>query len=475
MQISKLTIRNILGIEELEFSAGKFTVLKGTNGSGKTSVIEAIKAALKGGHDATLLRAGAEKGEIVLELDDGVKISKTVRQNTSDTRVYPAGGNRPLSKPMDLIKSLVDRLSNNPLEFLTAKETERVGILLQSIPVAVDHAKLTAISGVQLPEMAEDMHVFQLFDFVHSQVYDDRTGTNRAVDEKKKTIRQLRDTIPVQPEGVIGGEEELEQQLKDIDVIKESELTGVHDKLNAFVASVNAQIETIGNQHEQGIREFSEAMDAEIQAVQTQLDAMKTQRMEGLAKRRDDKAAAIKTSHERITSVSSKADTKRNQIQTDHIKARAPIETKLAVLRQNRDVAAKRKQTQVMIDSLTVELEQLEADVKRQETALSAIESYKSEVLMKLPIQGLEVKNGVIYRNGVAFDRLNLEQRIRIAVEIAKLRAGTLGVICVDGIEALDSHSFGEFQRQTEGTGLQFFVSRVSDMPFTIESDQPQF
>jgi DNA repair exonuclease SbcCD ATPase subunit len=71
MHISKVKITNILGIDELEFQPGQFNAFTGGNGSGKTSALEAIKAALKGGHDATLLRNGADKGEVVLVLDDG--------------------------------------------------------------------------------------------------------------------------------------------------------------------------------------------------------------------------------------------------------------------------------------------------------------------------------------------------------------------------------------------------------------------
>ena len=77
-KIAKIRINNILGIDELEFDAGQFNQISGPNGTGKTSVLEAIKATLRGGHDATLLRTGAEKGETVLVLDDGTEIAKRV-------------------------------------------------------------------------------------------------------------------------------------------------------------------------------------------------------------------------------------------------------------------------------------------------------------------------------------------------------------------------------------------------------------
>jgi len=67
MRVSKPEIKNLLGIEQLEIAPGSVTVISGKNASGKTSVLESIKAALGGGHDGTLLRKGAKEGEIFLE------------------------------------------------------------------------------------------------------------------------------------------------------------------------------------------------------------------------------------------------------------------------------------------------------------------------------------------------------------------------------------------------------------------------
>ncbi|MCQ4574556.1 MAG: ATP-binding protein, partial [Candidatus Brocadiales bacterium] len=71
MKVAAIKIHNILGIESLEIKPNSMTFIEGENGAGKTSVLEAIKAIIHGGHDATLLRNGADKGEIVLVLDNG--------------------------------------------------------------------------------------------------------------------------------------------------------------------------------------------------------------------------------------------------------------------------------------------------------------------------------------------------------------------------------------------------------------------
>jgi energy-coupling factor transporter ATP-binding protein EcfA2 len=474
MLISRLVIKNILGIEQLEFKAGKFVYISGPNGSGKSTVLEAIKSVFKGGHDATLLRLGAEKGEIVLELDDGTEFTKTVRPHTSNLVAKRDG--RSLPRPAELIKTLVDQLSNNPISFLTENdESKRVGVLLQSMPVNVDLEKLAQISGVRLPENASNMHVYQLFDHVHDTVYDDRTGTNRAVDEKKKTIKQLTEAMPDLPEGVIGGEDELDAQLTALDAQKDRDLTEVHEKLTAYSEAVNLQVAASTSQHDGVIQTYVDSIDAEIAALQRQLEAKRAEKMQEVTRMRDAKTTAIRELQDKVTSVTARADAKRILIKEQHRETRGPIETQLGILRGNRDLAAKRTTTQDTIKTLEGELQHLEQDVLRQNKALGLIDQYKSEVLKNLPIRGLEVRNGKIYRDGVAFDRLNQAQRVDIAVEIAKLRAGELGVICVDGIEALDDHTLGLFKERAGETDLQFFVSHVANTPFRIDTDQPTF
>ena len=116
MKVAKIQIQNILGIENLEILPGKVTKIEGRNGSGKTSALEAIKAALKGGHDATLLRKGSDVGEIVLVLENGTRVIKTVTATESNTKVSNENGK--MSKPMQFIGQLSDEISLNPIKFI---------------------------------------------------------------------------------------------------------------------------------------------------------------------------------------------------------------------------------------------------------------------------------------------------------------------------------------------------------------------
>jgi recombinational DNA repair ATPase RecF len=94
VKVIGITIDNVLGIEHFEFRPGAVSILAGRNGVGKTSVLEAIRSALRGGHDPSLLRRGAEKGSVLLRLEDGTQITKTIGREASPLKVSLPGAGR---------------------------------------------------------------------------------------------------------------------------------------------------------------------------------------------------------------------------------------------------------------------------------------------------------------------------------------------------------------------------------------------
>lgn len=427
MLISHIKINSILGIDQLEFSPKGFTQISGPNGTGKTSVLEAIKSVLNSGHDATLLRKGAEKGEVVLVLDDGMELSKSVTASGSTTTVRRDG--KKIARPAEAIKALTDSLSVNPVDFLLAPKKDRVKALLEAMPLEADTEHLSELAG--FPVKAQPgLHALHVINMVYQQVYDERTGTNRAVREKDATIKQLEAAVPPAPQGVEGGEDELEAQVNAAISTKNTTLARIEAKLTGLRDDANAQIEAIRTK------------------AQADIDAVK----EGLAEQEAKAAAA------------------RERANTSCADTVAPLRQQLAIIRNDREAAGRRKQTLDTIATMRTELETLTADAAAQTQALDAIEQYKNELLNSLPIPGLEVRDGEIYRNGVPFDRLNTAQQVEVAVEISKLRAADLGVVCVDRIECLDSDSLAEFKAAALESGLQLFITRVADEGFNIET-----
>ena len=439
MHIQHIKISNILGIRELEFKAGQFVEVTGRNGQGKTSLLEAIKAATQGGHDATLLRKGAEKGEVVLVLDSGMEISKRVTERGSPTTVVGSDGAK-AKKPAEVLKSLTDMLSVNPVDFLRAPKRDRVRVLLETMPLKIDTDKLTEISGVRV-EAQPDVHALAVIDHVRKQVYDERTGTNRAVSEKEATINQLQLAMPSAPAGVEGSEDELNAKLKIANDTYHAETERIRAKMDGIQAAHNAAV--------QKIRDDAQAAIDKIKEEATQ---------------------AAEAERAKLEDIKAKADRQRQITVERYHTQTSPLNQALAVITANREQAGKRVQALATIEQMEGELADLREDAEKQSRAIAAIDAYKLDLLANMPIPGLEIVDGDLYRDGVHFDRLNTAQQVQIAVELARLRAGPLGIVCVDCLELLDSETFAAFREQSIASGLQLFVSRVTDEDFSVQT-----
>lgn len=439
MKISHIKIENILGIGDLEFSPAGFTSIEGPNGTGKTSILEAIKATLKSGHDATLLRTGAEKGEIVFVLDDGRSITKKIGPDASSTEVRDAGGKK-MARPAEAIAKLTDMISINPVAFLTADKKDRVRVLLEAMPLVLDTAELTRISGINVT-VQPGVHALATIELINKQVYDERTGTNRAVKEKEATIAQLTQAMPDPVGGVVGSEDEIVEQVEMARGARDTLLGKIRTKLDGIKATAQKQID-----------------EARIK-LQADIDALKAAAQESVD-------AINAATAEQANRAAIATDNANNTFST----TTAPLSAALAAIRANRDSNAKREVTITNIKRMEEELIDLKQDAEDQTAALDGIAAYKSQLLSSLPIPGLEVRAGEIFRDDVAFDRLNTAQQVDVAVEIAKLRAGELGVVCVDRIECMDSEMFASFRDRLLESGLQAFVTRVGDDEFEIHT-----
>lgn len=457
-RIAKIRIRNILGIEELEFAPGAFTEISGGNGASKTSTLEAIRAAIKGGEDATLLRKGAKSGESVVLLDDGTEIERHITEKTNTVQVRQNGGK--VKRPMELVKGLSDAVSANPIDFIRAPKGRRVDVLLESLPVAMDTARIQAIVGpdTKTPDMGGS--AFEQIDALRQTVYDERTGTNRAVREKQATINQLSATLPAAEPAAA----EDPADASESDLV--AQLAALDEEKDALMAAIDKRLGEYRTEHQAVVSQITAGHRKVIGDLRNQIAQLERQ----IADEEKAEAAELATETAAQADVELRAANKRTEQTQAFAARREALSGRLKVITSNREAAGRQAQTRQVIATLKAEAEALQADVERQTATLAGLDAYKSEILAALPIDGMEVRDGEIYRHGIVFDRLNQAQQVDIAVEIAKLRAGELGLICLDGIEVLDSTTYEAFRAKAEASGLQFIVTRVTDGPIHIES-----
>jgi energy-coupling factor transporter ATP-binding protein EcfA2 len=423
VKIAHVRLKNVLGIDELEFDAGRFVTISGPNGSGKTSILEAIKAVVAGGNDATLLRHGEEAGEIVLVLDDQTTIRRRLGKTQSVT--VEKDGVR-YAKPQETINTLRDMVSVNPVAFLEETDPKkRVDMLLAALPAKADPERIRSLVG-QADFAIDGESAIEQITAAYKTIFSERRATNVAIREKEGSINQLAQTLPAEAEAAAGqSEADLEAQLKEIDDAQEAEMQRIDDKLGTLKATHDTEVE---------------AMRQQIAELQAKIA---------------EKAASFAETQRR-------ADGQRSISSGRWRESRQPFVDALNLARTNRDALMRAETTKANMRTLRVEADRLQGDSERMTKTLEGLQAYKAELLAAIPIPGLQIEDGQLLREGLPFERLNEAQRVEIAFEVAAMRAGRLRIVCVDGIERMDDAHLAAFKARAQEVELQCFVTMVS-------------
>lgn len=423
MRVARIRVSNVMGIEELEIdNPGSITTVEARNGKGKTSLIEAIRSVVDGGHDATLLRNGADVGEVVLVLDDETEIRKRITADGSKLTVTrPDIGE--VSSPKRFVDRLFNALSVNPVAFLALPEKEQAQALLEALPLKLDRGDVENVVADLIPIRDSDFrgHPLDVLEGIHRRVYDERTGINRASKEKKATVDQLTKSLPTD-----ASETDPEQQL-DVAMQAQSELQRVRqERLDALQDEVDENVQRLRDDAHARIREIEQQLSLAIETTQR--------------------------GHQDLV----------QRVTAEYQPQLEELAGLIGSLRQQSRTAAAANNTRQVLTRLSEEVDSLTEKSQALTGALDALDGLKLSLLKGLPIKGLEVRDGILYKGDVPFRRLNKAEQVKVAIRLAQLRAGDVPLVCVDGIEALDGPTFQAFREHASKTDLQFIVTRVT-------------
>lgn len=471
MKVTRIDIENILGHEKLSIEPGVVTVLEGKNATGKTSVLEAIRAALRGGEDPTLLRTGAEKGSVKLVLEDGTEVLRRWSRKDGEIRsaldVRLQVGGR-VSTPRKVVDSLVDELGIDPLTILTCPPAKRAEYLAEVMPLTVSREELQTALGrpVEVMKGSALDQIGRLRDLV----FDERTGVNRSLKDKRTTAAQLRATVPAV--------EEAAENLSDLLAEKEALASAKELKTRNLERARDARIEEHKRSRDRSIEELRETHEAKLKEIEADAE----RRIEAI---RREARAAEKTeleAHEgHVNGTRADADSEighltdlaKDQLSEIEAEFGPRLEAVTAAVGQAEErsrVAAQNAETRRLADRLAGEADGLEEESKQLTVTIDRLDGLKASLLERLPIKGLEIRGGQVFVDGIAFERVNRARQIQIALKVAKLRAGKLGLIVIDNAEALDPETFQAFEAAAAATGLQFVVGRVTAGEFSVRT-----
>jgi DNA repair protein RecN (Recombination protein N) len=374
--LEQLSIKNLVVVEDLsaEFQDG-MTVITGETGAGKSIIVQALNLVSGGRSDATLVRHGKDKAEIVAmfqlgnnsnllsflencDLEDGEEcILRRVIGSDGRSRAYVNGSSVSLSKLREVGTKLIDMHGQNEHQLLLKNNQHR--ILLDDF--AESQGLCEEINNIVHDYLKVKNKIVQL-----------QNTNEQSLAQKELLTYQLNELV----------ESKLEQD--ELDSIEKN--FKISNNASVLIEKIADILESL--EHESGANELliraesitskASELDSDLESVSSILSSAQVQVQEGIYDLRDylgkvsDGKVNIAELEKRISHLHSLGRKHNCQI-PELLKVQNNIQSALAELDSSSD----------KIEELTNKLRQLELNYKKESTVLTKYRQQSSKTLSK--------------------------------------------------------------------------------------------
>jgi hypothetical protein len=473
MKLTGISVKDFLIIKDLSVPVtGRLSVFAGKNGAGKTSVLKAIQTLFKGSTDSSLIRNGADKAEIIADIDGIMKIRRTIRKSgTQSLDITREDGMSP-KKPQTYLDGLIGDFSFDPVAFiLDADKRQRYLMDLCAIKITADDLK-----GVVEDDIIAELDFRKDFLSVLGDAEKIYMARRRDINKDIAAKKVLYDSA--------------QAKVKDADVLAERvDITAIEGLLKIAERKV-AEAETLKKQAEGNQAKIAElrakksAKQAEqktlkimpekwfeeekafIKDLDTQIAALTAQR---------DKAAAVfigaieATGHFEMLGqeIASLDETLAaltipdipdvdalKQTVADYNDQRieaARINNKIDDMEKAKGIAEEQNTLTLKADAMTAILEKLRSDIPESLAAKA-----------NMPIKGLRFSGDKIFVNDNSVDNMSTSELIDFAVSVVTVLNSKFPIkaLCLDRAESLDDETLKLFAEKVP-EDWQFFLTYV--------------
>lgn len=408
----KIETININGFKKLQqFSIdpeGKSVEIKGKNGQGKSSVIDAIWCTLTGKDvPGVPINKDSVSAKIVVGLDSGHTARLSFSAKGNKTLVVEGPDGEPVKAPAAFLENLIGKISFDPFDFVTQQPAKQKAFLQQLL--GLDFTEIDSRKGYALAEKKE--------------IEQDAKSIERdaeALADAKKIDR-------------VDVAELVQKQNERAEVVRQGQsaaadlATAERDAMDATesVQSIESQIAVL-NERLADAKLRKDAADAAVIPRRSELE-----RLRELVKTLPDNSDAIRNAGE----INKQADAWDRRV----------------------ELVAKSKAIKGELDAIKAKLE--------------SIESERSEMLLnaKFPVPGLSFSvDGVLF-NGLPFDSGNQCQSdiLRVGVAIAVAQNPALKIVRIKDGSLLDAEAKAKLLAMLSENGFQAFIETVADCGLT--------
>jgi hypothetical protein len=200
MKITRIDIKNFLGISELTHDFGKINKIKGDSGKGKTSLIEAIEKLFTNTDRRTeVVKHGEKEARIYVELDDGMSVERKVRTEQADY-LKVKHDSKGVNSTEGFLRKFINGDIFRPIEFVQKPAAEQAKIILNMLEIPWTVENIKSWFG-EVPEADYQKHILQILKEIEAKYYKERESVNREVSILKANIEGIKKDLPANYDG----------------------------------------------------------------------------------------------------------------------------------------------------------------------------------------------------------------------------------------------------------------------------------
>ena len=405
-RIIELNVENFMGVEAVDITPqDDLVVIGGNNGQGKSSVLNAIVAALGGkktSPDVPVrlgktqgrieIRIRGERGELIVERTFTADGKTKLKVSAADGASY--------SKPQQILDDLVGAIGFDPHAFCRLDKRRQA-------------EQLRDLVGLDTAEIETK----------RQRVYEDRTHINREV----KSLESRLAAIPSVE--VKGGEIIVSELLAELDR-RDSVNRDITDR-NESIANWDTAIAELESDNE-GRRE-------QIRKLQESIDCTESQIKEWQATRDKESAEVAKLTPENTEEIRQKIES---------------AEQHNAKVRQSEDR-----------NRIASELKTKQAESKRLAEAIAELDREKQKMLSDVawPVKGLGfTDDGTVTYNGLPLSQSSSAEQLRVSLAMGMAANPKLRVLIIRDGSLIDDQTMDVIREMVAEADYQVWIEKVS-------------
>lgn len=449
MKLVRHIIQNFMGIDTFRLEPGPIAILCGGNGLGKTSILESFRSLAEGGKDPDSIRKGEDEAVIksVWEVEEGdnpeyepgrYEITRTIKTDGYSLQVKGPNGKK-IPKEKTFVDTFMPRIGFDPLAFDKLNDEQRAEKLRKFLTVKVTADEIrTAAKLVTLPPMAQ-----KEFEDGIAAIDSTVQGLKEKAAELRAVIKDRTGSINTFQDSIGDATaESVEKQLRDAREqhgIVNGKVLRISEELNAEANEKRQEIEAKRTNGRAVIEDWYQAeLEKLQQARQARVDAVEA----------ETRAALVEVDEKRRADYAEKVDPLTQEA--------GLIQGTIARLEREHEASAKLAGQRQQIEEWKKELQQRKDELESIDIANDQLDRLRTKKLAEIELDGMEIKGGRLYVNGVLSSKVNTAQRYLKWVEIATMFSTAKGqLLIIDELEALEPANAKLLEDALRDAGLQ--------------------